>query len=366
MKNELPKTMLAARLHGPRDLRIEEMPHPGLPGRGNALIRVGVTGVCGSDLHSYQDARVGDTVITSPLILGHEFAGEVAAVGEEALDGRFRPLRPETRVAVDPAQPCAQCEMCEQGHPNLCLNLRFCATHPYDGSLCEWMHMPARSCFPLPESIDDLSGALLEPLGVAIHAVDLARIRVADRVVIVGAGPIGLCILQVALLAGASPVFVTDTFEWRLQLVERFGGVPIPCDADEGVAAVLRESGGRGVDVAIEAAWADSSVEAAARMTRLGGRLVLVGIPADDRLLLNHSNARRKGLTIRLCRRMKHVYPRAIEGKVKLLDLVSHRFALSQASQAFALNSAYQDEVVKVMIETGSRNSDFPLPGAQA
>ena len=195
---------------------------------------------------------------------------------------------------------------------------------------------------------------LLEPLGVAIHAVDLAKIRVADSVAILGAGPIGLMLLQVVRHTGADPIFVADKFPWRLKLAERFGAVPIHCDQGDPVQAVLKQTGGRGVDVAIEAAWADHSVGQAAEMARLGGRLVLVGIPSDDRLAMKHSTARRKGLTIRLSRRMKHIYPRAIRlverGLVDLPALISHRFPLSQVVEAFALNTAYRDNVVKIII----------------
>ncbi len=349
-------TMLAARLHGPSDLRVERIPHPGPPGRGEVLLRVKVTGLCGSDLHSYKDARIGDTPIESPLILGHEFSAVIEEAGPDAVDGDFEPVKPGQRVAVDPAQPCGRCELCVKGHPNLCRRLHFCGNYPDGGSFCEWMHMPARSCFPVPKAIDDVQAALLEPLGVAVHAVDLARIHVASSVAIVGAGPIGLLILQVVKLAGADPIFITDKFSWRLKLAARWGGVPINCDREDPRPRIERETRGRGVDVAIEAAWSDQSVEQAAEMTRLGGRLVLVGIPGDDRLALRHSNARRKGLTIVMSRRMKHVYPRTLQlverGGIDLHGLVSHRFPLKRAVEAFQLNVAYRDKVIKTIIES--------------
>jgi L-iditol 2-dehydrogenase len=347
--------MLAARLHGPSDLRLETVPHPGPPKPGEVLLRVTATGICGSDLHSYTDARIGDTKVEQPLILGHEFAGIIEEAGPDSLDGDFEALKPGTRVAVDPAQPCGRCDLCEHGHPNLCRRLHFCGSYPDGGSLCQWMHMPAHSCFPIPKTIDDANAALLEPLGVAIHAVDLARIRVANSVAILGAGPIGLCILQVLKLAGADPIFITDKLEWRLKLASKLGAVPINYDAEDPVRAVSRETKRHGVDVAIEAAWADHSVEQAAEMARLGGRLVLVGIPSQDRLTMKASTGRRKGLTIRMSRRMKHTYPRAIRllerGTVDLNRLISHRFPLKRAPEAFALNAAYQDNVMKVIIE---------------
>ncbi|MCS6826558.1 MAG: alcohol dehydrogenase catalytic domain-containing protein [Caldilinea sp.] len=347
--------MLAVRLHGPRDLRVERVPKPARPGPGQALLRVTAVGVCGSDLHTYQDARIGDTVVEAPLILGHEFAAVVEAVGPESYDGNFQSLRPGTRVAVDPAQPCGRCEMCEQGHPNLCHRLHFCGTYPDPGSLSEYMLMPAHSCFPIPDAMDDASAALLEPLGIAIHAVDLAKVRVADSAVVLGAGPIGLYILQVARLAGADPVYVVDQFPWRLALAARYGGVPINFREIDPVAAIKQATAGRGVDIAIEAAWADHSIQWAAEMARLGGRLVLVGIPGPDKLEMKHSTARRKGLTIRLSRRMKHVYPRAVKlwasGAVDLTGVVSHRFPLERTPEAYALNEQYADNVVKIIID---------------
>jgi L-iditol 2-dehydrogenase len=347
--------MKAVRLHGPRDLRVESIPQPGAPGPGQARLRVTAVGLCGSDLHSYLDGRIGDTTIQQPLILGHEFGAVVDAIGPDALDGNFEPLLPGTRVAVDPAQPCGRCEMCEHGHPNLCRRLHFCGSFPDDGSLCEWMLMPAHTCFPIPDSIDDAGAALLEPLGIAIHAIDLAKLQVGNTVAILGAGCIGLYCLQLAKLSGAHPIFVIDQYDWRLRVAERYGAIPINFTQSDPVRAVLAETGGRGVDVAIEAAWADHSVQWAAEMARLGGRLALVGIPGSDEFTLKHSTIRRKGLTIRAVRRMKHTYPRAIRlataGLVDLNGVISHRFPLEQTPAAYAMNAAYEDEVVKVIID---------------
>lgn len=348
-------SMLAARLYGARDLRVETILRPSQPGPGEALLRVTAVGVCGSDLHNYIDGRIGSVVPEHPIILGHEFAAIVEAVGADAYDGNFEPLQPGARVAVDPAQPCGRCEMCEQGHPNLCHRLHFCGSYPDDGSLCETMIMPSHTCFPVPDTIGDAAAALLEPLGIGIHAIDLAKIRVADSVAILGAGCIGLYLLQLAKASGADPVYIVDQFPWRLAVAERYGAIPINFKEDDPVDVVRTATKGRGVDVAIEAAWADHSVQWAADMVRLGGRLVLVGIPGDDKMEVKHSTIRRKGLTMRVARRMKHTYPRAIQlalsGKVDLNGIVSHHFPLAEAAEVFAMNAAYEDEVVKVIIE---------------
>jgi L-iditol 2-dehydrogenase len=351
-----PTTMTAARLYGPKDLRIDQVPHPGAPGPGQVLLQINAVGVCGSDLHTYQDGRIGDTPIESPLTLGHEFSATVIEVGSgEIIDGEFNPLEVGMRVAVDPAQPCGRCEMCELGHPNLCHRLHFCGLYPDPGSLSQWMLVPAHTCFPVPDAIDDAAAALLEPLGVAIHAADLAKLRVAESVVILGAGPIGLSLLQTVRAAGAQPIYVVDQFAWRLALAEELGGIPINYSNHDAVEAIQQATQGRGVDVAIEAAWADHSIQWGAEMVRLGGRLVLVGIPGNNRFEMNHATARRKGLTIVMSRRMKHVYPRAIRlvesGAINVNALISHRFPLEQAPEAFVLNDAYQDHVVKVIID---------------
>jgi L-iditol 2-dehydrogenase len=218
------------------------------------------------------------------------------------------------------------------------------------------MHMPASSCFPVPKSIDPIQAALLEPLGVAIHATDLARIRVGCSVAVLGAGPIGLLILQLVKLAGAQSVFATDKFSWRLNLASQFGGIPINCEEEDAVQRIQQATDGHGVDVTIEAAWGDYSVEQAGEMVRHGGCVVLVGIPSDDRLSMKHSTARRKGLTLLVSRRMKHTYHRAIRlvasGLVDVNSLVSHRFPLKRVKEAFALNAAYKDNVIKVIIES--------------
>ena len=168
--------MLAARLHGPADLRIEEVPHPGVPDVGEVLLRVRSTGICGSDLHPYENGAMGDTLLGAPLILGHEFSGVIEAVGEGVK------LQIGTRVAVDPAWTCGVCHECTRGNPNLCRQQKFCGLYPNGGSLCEYMRVPARFCHAVPDSISDDEAALLEPLGVALHATDLARIRIGSKV----------------------------------------------------------------------------------------------------------------------------------------------------------------------------------------
>jgi L-iditol 2-dehydrogenase len=346
--------MKGVRLHGPRDLRVEDLPDPPPPGSGEVLIRVTAAGICGSDLHSYNDAQIGGTRVAAPLVLGHEFAGVVERCGVGARGGEGRTLVPGSRVAVDPATPCGKCAMCLKGDPHICTALHFCGLYPDDGCFRERLIAPARSCFTLPAEIDDESGAMLEPLGVAMHAVARAGIVRGETVALYGAGPVGLLILQCALDAGAASVFVVEPLPWRLSLASRFGGIPVDASVDP-VQFILEKTGGRGVDVAVEAAWADAGVQNAAESAGPGGRVLLVGIPGNDRLSLDHSTARRKELSLLFSRRMKHTYPGAIrmvqEGRVDLQSIITHRFPLEALPEAFTLNASYGDGVVKVIVK---------------
>jgi L-iditol 2-dehydrogenase len=343
-------------LHGPRDLQVENLPMPSAPAVGEVLVRVTVTSICGSDLHSYKTARIGDTPVRSPLVLGHEFAGVVAEAGPDARDGHDSPLTPGTRVAIDPAQPCNRCEFCEHGHPNLCRRLHFCGLWPDDGSLRQYAVVPARTCFPLPDALSDVEGALLEPLGIALHALDLARPKVEESVAILGAGPIGLLILQLVKLSGARPVLVTEPLPWRSAYAACCGADEVIDASADPVNEVLESTGGRGVDLVIEAAWAEETVGQAAEMASLGGRVVLVGISESDQVLMRASSARRKGLTVKFSRRMKHTYPRCIQlaenRRVDLTGMITHHFKLDQTPEAFTLNADYKDNVVKVVIDS--------------
>ena len=330
--------MKSVRLHGTGDLQIHEEPLPSI-GRGEKLVRVKAVGVCGSDLHWFAEGSIGDAKLEQPLVLGHEFAG-VTQSGQ--------------RVAMDPAIPCGNCEFCERGHPNLCSNLIFAGHGKTDGALREWMAWSEKSLFPIPDSISDADGAMLEPLGVAIHTVDLGKLKAGMTVGVFGCGPIGLLILQVAKLSGASQIIATDQLAHRVEAAKTFGANhAFFADAGREVDEILAATNGRGVDVAFEAAGTQAAVDTSIAALSAGGKLVLAGIPEDDRTSFSASVARRKGLTIKLVRRMKHTYPRAIElvskGLVDVRSLVTHRFPLEQAVEAFHV--AQRREGLKIIIE---------------
>ncbi len=347
------KTMLTSRLYGIRDLRVEHAPIP-TPGPGEVLLRIATVGTCGSDVHYYLEGSIGDAIVKEPITMGHEFSAWIAGFGpgvEAQHDLRLGQL-----VAVEPAIPCGVCEFCQRGHPNICPHVRFCGTPPIDGVLAEYAVMPAENCFPLPEGFSTDDGALLEPLGVAIHTVDLAHLKVGQTVAILGAGPIGLLTAAVAKAAGAGAIYMTEPLAHRRQFALQYAADAVfdPA-AEDVVAAIMHATAGRGVDVAFEAAGAHATPDQAARVTCPGGKVVVVGIPADDTMTMNASVVRRKGLTIKLVRRMKHTYPRAIRmvsnGLVNLKPLATHHFPLERVGEAFELVAGYKDGVLRAMIE---------------
>lgn len=330
--------MKVLRLHAPADLRLHDEPPPGDDSEETTL-HVKAVGICGSDLHWFGDGSIGDARLDKPLVLGHEFAAITA-------DGR--------RVAVDPAIPCDECEYCKKGHPNLCAHLRFAGHGNQDGGLREVMTWPTKCLVELPDAINEVDGAMLEPLGVAIHAVDLGKIQAGMSVGVFGCGPIGLLIIQLARLSGAAQLLATDIRTHRLEAAQRFGATQAFLVEDQNGSEEIRKAlQEAGVDVAFEAAGVQVAVDDAFSAVRPGGKVILAGIPDDDRTSFSASLARRKALTIKLVRRMKHTYPRAIElvskGLVDVRSLVTHRFPLEQAVEAFRV--AARREGLKVIIE---------------
>ena len=336
--------MKSVRLHGPRDMRVHDEPIP-TQQLGEALIQIKAIGVCGSDLHWYCEAGIGDAKLHHPLVLGHEFAGVIA-------EG---PRKGE-RVAVDPALPCGVCEWCQEGHPNLCPYTRFSGHGKDDGALREYMPWPEHALFTLPDSLSDEDGAMLEPLGVAIHTVDLAKMKAGAHVGIFGCGPIGLLALQMARVMGATRIVATDVRQHRLDLATELGASDTfqssGQDHNES-KAILGATHKRGLDVVFECAGDPHAVNAAFEAVKIGGQVILCGIPSDDHTSFIASVARRKGLTIKMVRRMKHVYPRAIElvaqGRVDVRALVSHHVPLADSANAFRI--ADRREGIKVMID---------------
>ncbi|MET8151227.1 zinc-binding dehydrogenase [Actinoplanes sp. NPDC049668] len=312
-------SMRVARLHGAGDVRLHTERRPRPAGDGERLVEVTSVGVCGSDLHWFTEGGIGDAVLARPLVLGHEMAGVIRGGPDDGV-----------AVAIDPALPCGACPPCRAGHGNLCPDIVFAGHGARDGGLRQFLTWPADRLYPLPDGLSADDGALLEPLGVALHALDLAHLRMAATVAVVGCGPIGLLLVQLARGHGATRVLAAEPLPHRMAAAAGFGAEPAGA---EGVA-----------DVVFEVSGTDGAVDTALRLARPGARVVLVGIPDGDSTTFSAALARRKGLTLVLVRRMGEVYPRAIDlAARKLVDLaplVTDVFALDEAGAAMTTAAA--------------------------
>jgi L-iditol 2-dehydrogenase len=316
--------MDALRLHAIGDLRLEPLHEP-VPAPGEEILRVTAVGLCGSDLHWFVDGGTG-TRITRPLVLGHE-AGGVIESGPRA----------GQRVALEPSAACGHCDPCRAGHGNLCPNVRFAGHSTTDGALRPRMAWPGRLLLPVPDVIPDDHVALLEPLGIALHAIGLGHVRAGMSAAVVGCGPVGLLLIRALRGVGARRIVATDRLAHRVAAARASG-------ADE-VALVDGQGGGPSaawepVDVAFECAGEDPALETALDLARIGGRVVLVGIPGEGRVAFRATLAREKGLTLVMARRMQtqHLL-RAIEmvddGLVDLGGLISASYGLADGVAAF-------------------------------
>ncbi len=346
----MAEMMKAAVLQRARVLTMEQRPRPE-PGPGEVLVRVRSVGVCGSDVHYYTHGRIGPFVVESPLVLGHEMAGTIAALGPGVTTRTVG-----QRVAVEPGVPDRVCEFCRSGRYNLCPNVRFMATPPVDGAFTEFVVMPQDFVFPLPDHVSLEEGAMIEPLSVGVYAVHRSGLRAGQDVAVLGAGPIGLVTLQAARAAGAGAITVVDLDAHRLEVAASMGATAtVDASRDDPRSRILELTGGRGVDLVFEAAGSPRTAAMAVHLARRGGRVAVIGLPPDDNCPFPLVAAMAKEVDIVTVFRYANVYPAAIalvaEGRVNVKDLITHRFTLEEAERALQLSDRREDGVVKALVE---------------
>jgi L-iditol 2-dehydrogenase len=299
------------------------------------LIQVTAVGTCGSDVHYYEHGRIGDFVVEKPIVLGHEPSGVVVGRGSEATKHAIG-----QRVSIEPGVPCLRCEQCRLGRYNLCPAMVFFATPPVDGAFCEYVTLHEEFAYAVPDSMSDEAAALIEPLSVGVWSSRKARIAPGSRVLITGAGPIGLVALQAAKAFGATEVVVTDVRQHRLAVASELGATATVDVSAEPLAGVDFEP-----DVLIECSGFAPAIGEAIRKVGRAGRVVLVGMGGDEiPLPLGHVQTRELEVTGTF--RYANTWPTAIAlaaaREVDLDRLVTHRFGLDQVEDA--LTVAQRDE----------------------
>ncbi|KAL4239697.1 hypothetical protein ACF0H5_000501 [Mactra antiquata] len=340
----------AAVLHGPLDVRFENIKIPDL-GENDVLLRMGSVGICGSDLKYWKLGKCGRFTIETPMVMGHEAAGTVVKLGT-----KVKNLKIGDRVAIEPGVPCRMCDLCKTGKYNLCKDIFFCATPPDDGNMCQFYKHPADFCFKLPDNMSLDDGAMLEPLAVAVYSCKRGQVQPGSRVLICGAGPVGILAMQVAKNMGAASVLLTDIDDHRLSTAKTMGAdyiLKVNTDDPKLLAEQITTIMGEEPNVSIECSGVDFSFRTAIHATYPGGSIVMVGRGSFD-VTIPYTIAATKEVDIKGIFRYANCYPAALayvsSGVIDVKSLISHHFSVSEVVKAFETASTPQCKAIKVMI----------------
>ena len=336
-------------LTGIRIMEIRNIPTPDISSSKDVLLRVGMAGVCGSDVHYFRHGRSGGQDVEFTWIVGHECAAVVEKVGTHVTH-----VSPEDRVAVDPAVSCGDCDQCREGRPNTCRNLRFLGfPGPIEGCLCEFIVLPEENCFKIDDRLSLSQGVLVEPLSIGIYAVDFIEKKEVGAIGILGCGPIGLSVMQAALAQDMHRIYATEKIPERLETAHKKGAVwtgnPEEMDI---VSEIWKQTGG--LDAVFECCGDQEALDQAINLLKPGGTLLILGIPEKECVSFDAHKLRRKEIRIQNVRRQNECTQRAIDliasKKVDIDFMATHTFSLEEAQQAFELVAEYGDGVIKAMI----------------
>ncbi|MBP7402441.1 MAG: NAD(P)-dependent alcohol dehydrogenase [Clostridia bacterium] len=342
--------MKAAVLVETGKVRYEERDIPTIR-EDQVLVKMMHCGICGSDVHYYQHGRIGDFVVREPMVLGHEGAGRIVEVGA-AVHG----LVPGDIVTMEPGIPCGHCRFCKTGNYNLCPDVIFFATPPVDGIFQEYVAHPASMCFKLPEGMDTVSGALIEPLSVGFFAAEQGWATVGQSAVVLGSGCIGLCTLMALKARGVNEVYVADVFDIRLDKAMELGAAGvINASREDTVARILELTGGEGTDLVFETAGSRITTQQTPKLVKRGGTIVMVGMAPDAELAYDLGTVVAKQATIRTVFRYRNLYPTCIDATCRiplpLKSIVTKYFPFDRIPEAIEYNIQNKSDTVKVVIE---------------
>jgi len=328
---------------------VEQIERP-VPGPNEALIKVRCIGVCGSDIHYYEYGRIGRYVVEEPLILGHEVAGTIAAVGTDVTN-----VKVGDRVAIEPGVPCGRCDYCKGGRYNLCPDVFFLATPPDNGAWADYIVMRSDALFKLPDTMSFEEGALLEPLSVGYHAMNRAKVKPSDKVFITGLGPIGLLAIQAAKLFGVKEIYASDVVAFRREFALQMGATAVFNPLEDSIAEeIAKLTNDSGIDVVIESSGNRNSISSTVNLAKRGGRIVFVGLPPENEVLLNVDKIIDSELNLYGVFRYANTYAAAIQAYAKsgldISKVITHRFDLLDINEALQLSRTQKDKAIKIMI----------------
>lgn len=323
------------------------------PADNEVLVKLEYVGICGSDMHYYETGRIGDYVVKPPFVLGHEPGGVVVEVGKDV-----KHLKIGDRVALEPGKTCGHCEYCKEGKYNLCPDVVFFATPPVDGVFQEYVAHEAALCFKLPDNVDTMEGALIEPLAVGFHAANQGGAHAGQTAVVFGAGCIGLVSMMALKAEGVSKVYVVDIMQKRLDKALELGATGVINSMDKNVQdEISRLTEGKDVDLVIETAGMEITTRQAIHIAKKGSTIVLVGYSKTGEMTLPLSLALDKELTFKTVFRYRHIYPMAIEavasGKVNLKGIVSNVFSFDDIQNAMDKSVSDKANIVKSVVKIG-------------
>jgi L-iditol 2-dehydrogenase len=342
-----------AELCGLRQFRLVDAALPD-PGPGEVQVRIDAVGICGSDLHSYADGGVGDTPCQYPMVLGHEPAGVVVRTGTGVTGWNAG-----DRAAFEPAIYCYHCEFCRSGHHNVCANIRFMSMPADPGFFRDYANIPAGNLIAIPPGMSAPEATIIEPLAVVLHSMRFVALRPMETAAVFGAGPIGLMTVACLKLAGAGRVWSVEPAAARRELARQAGADAVldPAAIDPS-REILRETGARGVDVAIDCAAIGGSTNHCLRAVRNAGRVVVTGIAVEKEVPLEFSPIRRKELVIYTVRRSNHETEAAREmlaaNLPRFAAMITHTRPLDRIAEAFHQVEHRADGVGKLVISTSA------------
>ncbi len=339
--------MLAARLRGPRQIRLEEVEKP-KPGKGEVLVEVAAVSLCRSDITFFNFTRKEFTDREMGLILGHEASGRIAELGE-GVEG----LAVGQAVAIDASRHCRTCDMCRARRFNICRNILFLGYPPTHGALQQYLLSPADLVLPLPDTLTLEEGAMVEPTSVGVQAVRQSGIKAGQSAIVQGLGAIGLSIMQVLLAHGVNDIIGIEPIPFRQQFAASHGA-PIVLESAQQAAALLRERGREGAQFVFEAAGEEVALEEGVALADLGGVLLIAGIIASDEFRFSQSVARAKELTILFDRRSNDTMREALRliehGKVSVRHYPTHVFPFAQVEEAYRLSEERPAGLLRALV----------------